>query len=134
MKPQQAKKARGRPRKPPPGARRLSHRLTEFGAHIGKSRMTLWRWLHAGKLRYVQPVPGGPIEVPITEYLRLGYVESLDELDRLLGEDRCCGGSASTRQSASPRTAAPVDDLAKLGLFLTDLAKLKKSGVGRAIG
>jgi hypothetical protein len=85
QKPPQAR--RGRPRKARRRAvRRLSHRLPEFGAHIGKSRMTLWRWLRSGRLKFVQPVPGGPIEIPISEYVRLGYVPSIDELDHLTGE------------------------------------------------
>jgi hypothetical protein len=78
----QTKKARvGRPRKAPPAVPRLSHKLNEFGARIGKSRMTLWRWMRAGKLRYVQPTPGSPREVPISEYVRLGYVETVDQVN-----------------------------------------------------
>jgi hypothetical protein len=62
--------------------RRLSHPLNEFAARVGKSRPTIRRWMNKKRLRYVQPNgPGTPREIPTSEYQRLGYVASLDEIE-----------------------------------------------------
>jgi hypothetical protein len=75
------KRKRGRPRKSPPKVRRLSHKIPEWCGSTGWSRAKAFRWMATGKLKYIQPGgPGTEREIPTTEYPRLGYVRSVDEL------------------------------------------------------
>lgn len=69
---------RGRPRKVYP---RLSHRVAEWCGRVGWSRSKTFEEMAAGRLRYRQDRPGGPREIFTSEYVRLGYVQSLDELN-----------------------------------------------------
>jgi hypothetical protein len=69
---------RGRPRKVYP---RLTHRVSEWDARTGWSRSKTFEQMAAGKLRYRQDHSGGPREIFTTEYVRLGFVRSLDELN-----------------------------------------------------
>ena len=69
---------RGRPRKL---YRRLTHRTQEWCGRTGWSRSKTFEQMAAGKLHYRQDAPGAPREIFTSEYLRLGFVSSLDELD-----------------------------------------------------
>jgi hypothetical protein len=65
----------------PPKPRRLAHRVSEWCQRTGMSRTIAFERMATGQLRYLQLTPGGPRDIPTTEYLRLGYVQSLDELN-----------------------------------------------------
>jgi hypothetical protein len=96
------KAKRGRPRKVLPPPRRLSHKLTEFGARVGRSRMTVWRWIKNGRVRVVLPPAGGPPEIPVTEYIRLGYLQTLDHLDQFENRAAALPPAAAAGTSATP--------------------------------
>ena len=68
---------RGSPRKVYP---RLTHRVPEWVGRTGRSRSKTFEQMAAGKLRYRQDAPGAPREIFTSEYVRLGFVGSLDEL------------------------------------------------------
>jgi hypothetical protein len=75
------KRKRGRPRKAPPRVRRLAHSVPEYCAARNISRATAFREMAAGKLKYIQTGgPGSPRQIPTSEYVRLGLVQSIDEV------------------------------------------------------
>jgi hypothetical protein len=75
------KRKRGRPRKAPPKVRRLGHSIPEWCATTNKSRSTAERWISNGKLKCIQPGgPGSPRIIPTSEYVRHGFVETVDEV------------------------------------------------------
>lgn len=74
---------RGRPRKvlpPPPPRPPLTHKITEWCANTGESRSTVVGRIKNGDLKTVKGPNTSPHRILTTEYKRLGYVESLDEL------------------------------------------------------
>ena len=54
-------------------ARKSHDTVTEYCDRTGASRSTANRRMKAGKLKYVQDVPGGLRRIPHSEYGRLGY-------------------------------------------------------------
>jgi hypothetical protein len=66
------RRKRGRPRKARP-LRRLADTITQFHERTGISRAKIWRDMAAGKLKFVQPTPGGVRRIPYSEYARLGF-------------------------------------------------------------
>jgi hypothetical protein len=73
------KKRRGRPRRALP--KKTADKVSAFCARTGKSRSTAFRMMERGLLRYVQVAPGGPREIPFSEYDRLGYDRPDDDSD-----------------------------------------------------
>jgi hypothetical protein len=69
---------RSRPRKP---IVPLVHHVPDWCAHTKWSRSKTFEKMAAGELRFRQDKPGGPREIFTSEYLRLGFVNSLDELN-----------------------------------------------------
>jgi hypothetical protein len=79
--PHEKRKKRGRPPKSPPRVRRLSHFVDEWCVATGASRAKAFRWMKTGRLNFIQPGgPGSPREIPVSEYVRLAFVKSVDEL------------------------------------------------------
>jgi hypothetical protein len=75
------KRKRGRPRKTPPKNRRLAHSVPEYCKAANRSRATAFREMADGRLKYIQPGgPGSPRQIPTSEYVRLGLVQSVDEV------------------------------------------------------
>jgi hypothetical protein len=64
-----------------PSAQDLSARVPEWCARTGWSRAKTFEQMAAGKLRYRQDAPGAPREIFTSEYVRLGFVSSLDQLN-----------------------------------------------------
>jgi excisionase family DNA binding protein len=60
----------GKRRKKVPAAQAY-YSETAFAQHLGVSRVTIWRWMREGKLRYVRLGPS-LVRIPITEIERLG--------------------------------------------------------------
>jgi hypothetical protein len=75
----QRQRKRGRPRRPLP--KKTADKVSAFCARTGKSRSTAFRMMERGLLRYVQVAPGGPREIPFSEYDRLGYDRPDDDSD-----------------------------------------------------
>jgi hypothetical protein len=78
-----ALRRRGRPRKvlPPPKPRPpLAHRISEWRRRTGESRSTILERIRSGDLKVVKGPATSPYRILTSEYLRLGYVQSLDEL------------------------------------------------------
>jgi hypothetical protein len=75
---------RGRPRKvlPPPKPRPpLTHRISQWCYLTGESRSTVAQRIKNGELKVIKTGPKtSPWRIPTTEYLRLGFIQSLDEL------------------------------------------------------
>jgi hypothetical protein len=67
----QRKRKRGRPRKA--RARQQADPVNVFCQRTDTSRAKAFRDMAAGRLKYVQTVPGGPRRIPHSEYARLGY-------------------------------------------------------------
>jgi hypothetical protein len=74
------KRKRGRPRKTPPRVRRLAHSVNEYCHAANCSRATAFRRMAAGTLKYIQEEPGSPRQIPTSEYVRHGLVQSIDEV------------------------------------------------------
>jgi len=101
------RRPRGRPRKVPKLVLPFSHSLDEWSARTGESVPTLWRRMRAGKVRYVQTTPGAPRRIPCSEYLRLGYFESLEQLVEFLSfEPKPDQTEAATTTAAATNTTA----------------------------
>lgn len=58
------------PRKPAPLDGRAAYTITEFGDLIGRSRVTIWRHIRAGKINTVDVL--GQAMIPASELRRLG--------------------------------------------------------------
>jgi hypothetical protein len=75
---------RGRPRKvlPPPKPRPpLVHRISEWRRRTGESRWKTLSRIRNGELKVAVKGSGtSPYQILTSEYLRLGYVQTLDEL------------------------------------------------------
>jgi hypothetical protein len=69
------KKKHKRKRKPKASPLAIGDRVDVFLAKTGISRPTAYRMMHAGKLKYVQVCERIRL-IPITEYVRLGLVET----------------------------------------------------------
>jgi hypothetical protein len=72
---------RGRPRRTIPSRPPLVHTLNEWSRNTGDSKQTVRRKIKRGEIR-ARPSegPGKPTKIPTTEYVRLDYVKSLNEL------------------------------------------------------
>jgi hypothetical protein len=75
---------RGRPRKvlPPPKPRPpLVHRISEWRRRTGESRWKVLERIRSGQLKVaVKGNATSPYLILVSEYQRLGFVQSLDEL------------------------------------------------------
>jgi hypothetical protein len=72
---------RGRPRKTIPPRVPLVHGVAEWSFNTNESNATTKRRIKRGEIRVMPNAGAGkPLKIPTTEYVRLGYVQSLDEL------------------------------------------------------
>jgi hypothetical protein len=75
---------RGRPRKvlPPPKPRPpLAHTIKQWRARTGESRSTVLDRIQSGDLKAIKTgKKTSPWRISTSEYLRLGFIQSLEEL------------------------------------------------------
>ena len=73
--------SRGRPRKATRRRPPLVHKIRQWVDNTGDCRATVRRKIERGELRALPSEgPGKPRKILTSEYVRLGYVTSLDEL------------------------------------------------------
>ena len=58
----------------------LTDTVEEWCTRTGDSPATVFRKMKAGRLRYIQNEKKAPRRIPHSEYVRHGYVQSLDDL------------------------------------------------------
>jgi hypothetical protein len=72
---------RGRPRRTILPRPPLAHKVRQFAHNIGDSPATVKRKIKRGEIRALPSEGRGkPLKIPTTEYLRLNYIKSLNEL------------------------------------------------------